>query len=199
MPQHPSLFRPTGATLLALAGLLVLGAPAYAAAPPGPYVGVGAGGYSLHVDHVTTGDPQGGRATFDGIGPMIRGFGGLRLTPYWAVEADYQWLSEAQDHVRGAHVNVDLRALTLSLRPILPLGEEVDLYGRAGWAWYDARVDASGTGLRVSTEGSGSDFTWGGGLDIHLGGGLTLRGDYSRIAIEHTDLDVVSAAAILRF
>jgi hypothetical protein len=48
-------------------------------------------------------------------------------------------------------------------------------------------------------DGSDDDFTWGGGVDFHLGDLLTLRGDISRVEIEDSDLNLISAAVILRF
>lgn len=176
------------AALSAAGALLACSAGAFAAAPPGPYLGAGVGAYTLDVED-----------TFDDSAAMVRGFGGLRLGPYWAVEADYQKLTETEDRIAGVDVELDVDAWTLSVRPILPLGEVVDLYGRAGWTWYDAKVTASTPGFDFSLDDSGSEFTWGGGVDFHLGTMLTLRADWSRIEIDDTDLDIVSAGVLLRF
>jgi opacity protein-like surface antigen len=160
-----------------------------AAAPPGPYLGAGVGVYTLDIDDID----------FDDSAALIRGFGGLRLGAHWAVEADYQRLAESKDEVLGADVELDVEAWTLSLRPIFPIGEVVDIYGRAGWTWYDAEATASAAGIDASVDDSGNEFTWGGGVDFHLGDLLTLRGDFSRIEIEDTDLNIISASILLRF
>ena len=169
--------------------LLLAGTPALAAAPPGPYLGIGAGVYTLDVDE----------ADFDDTAALVRGFGGWRLNPYWAVEVDYQRLAESKDEVQGVDVELDVEAWTLSARPMLPIGEVIDLYGRVGWTWYDAEATASNGIFDISLDDSGSEFTWGGGVDVHLGDMLTLRADLSRIEIEDTDLDIVSASVLLRF
>lgn len=161
---------------------------ALAAAPPGPYLGAGAGAYTLELDD-----------DFDDTAALVRGFGGWRLNPYWAVEADYQRLAESKDEIGGADLEVDLDAWTVSVRPILPIGEVIDLYGRAGWTWYDAEATASNDVFQASLDDSGSEFTWGGGVDLHLGQMLTLRADLSRIEIDDSDLNIVSASVLFRF
>lgn len=164
------------------------GSPAMAAAPPGPYLGAGAGVYNLDIDETD----------FDDGAAMWRAFGGARLSPYWAVELDYQRLAEVQEDVLGTDVELDADAWTVSVRPIIPLGEVIDLYGRAGWTWYDAEASIPAAGIEAPL-GEGNEFTWGGGVDFHLGDNLTLRGDFSRIEIEDTDLNIISAAVMLRF
>ena len=179
----------SGAAGTAVLILTLASTTATAAAPPGPYLGVGAGVYTLDIDEVD----------FDDSAALVRGFGGWRLGPYWAVEADYQELAESEDAVSGVDVELDVHAWTLSVRPILPIGEVIDLYARAGWTWYDAEATASNGPFQASLDDSGSEVTGGGGVDVHLGDMLTIRGDVSRIEIEDTDLDIVSASILLRF
>lgn len=175
-------------TATAASLLLACSTGVLAAAPPGPYLGAGIGAYTLDVED-----------TFDDSAAMVRGFGGFRFSPYWAVEIDYQRLTESEDEIAGVDVELDVDAWTLSLRPILPIGETIDLYGRAGWIWYDATAETSSPGFDFSLDDSGSEFTWGAGVDFHLGEMLTLRGDWSRVEIEDTDLDIVSASLVFRF
>ncbi len=156
------------------------------AAPPGPYVGAGVGLYTLDIDDVN----------YDDSAALFRGFGGYRINDNWAIEADYQRFSEAEDDLLGTDVELDFEAWGVSVRPILPIGDLIDLYARVGWTWYDAEANVNGFG---SIDGSDDDFTWGGGIDFHLGDLLTLRGDVSRIEIEDTDLNLISAAILLRF
>lgn len=156
------------------------------AAPPGPYLGAGVGLYTLDIDDVN----------YDDSAALFRGFGGYRINDNWAIEADYQRLSEAEDDILGTDVELDFEAWGVSVRPIIPIGDLFDLYARVGWTWYDAEANVTGFG---SVDGSDDDFTWGGGIDFHLGDLLTLRGDVSRIEIEDTDLNLISAAILLRF
>src|SRR6056297_2675838 len=100
------------------------------AADLGPYVGVGAGIYTLSLDDDEFDD-------FDDNAAIGRLFAGLRLTDNLATEADYQKLAETRDDLLGADVEVDASAWSLSIRPILPITDFINLYGRLGWAWYD--------------------------------------------------------------
>lgn len=159
--------------------------PALLAAQPGAYVGGGVGVYTLDIDDID----------YDDSAALLRGFAGFRLNDNWAIEGDYQRFSEAEDDFLGVDAELDFEGYGVALRPIIPLGNLVDLYGKVGWTWYDA--DASAGGFAISD--SGDDFTWGGGVDFHLGDLLTLRGEVSRIEIDDTDLNLVSAAVLLRF
>jgi opacity protein-like surface antigen len=174
-------------SLTAAGALLACVVPACAlAAQPGFYLGGGVGMYALEIDELD----------YDDDAALLRGFGGFRLSDHWAIEADYQYFQESEDRVLGQDVKLDFKALTLSVRPIIPLGSAIDLYARAGWTWYDAEASVPGFG---AVDGSDDDFTWGGGVDFHLGDLLTLRGDISRVEIEDSDLNLISAAVILRF
>lgn len=175
--------------LTAVGALLACAATPYAlAAQPGFYLGGGVGMYTLETDLEDF--------EYDDDAALLRGFGGFRLNDYWAVEADYQYFQESEDEILGQDVELDFRAVTVSVRPILPLGDVIDLYGRVGWTWYDAEASVAGF---PAVDGSDDDFTWGGGIDFHLGDLLTLRGDVSRIEVEDSDLNLFSAALILRF
>ncbi len=121
MRHHAAYSGAAGAVSLLLTSLCT---PAEAASPPGPYLGVGAGAYTLDIHDLDTGDFQSDSGHYGDAAAMVRGFGGLRLGPYWAVEADYQRLAQSQDSIRNVNVDVDLHAWTVSVRPILPLGEQ---------------------------------------------------------------------------
>ena len=159
--------------------------PTLLAAQPGAYLGAGVGGYTLDIDDID----------YDDSAALLRGFGGFRLNDNWAIEADYQRFLEAEDDFLGVDAELDFEGYGISVRPIIPLGNLIDLYGKIGWTWYDAEASAGGFAI----DDSGDDFTWGGGVDFHLGDLLTLRGEVSRIEVEDTDLNLVSAAVLLRF
>lgn len=182
--------------LLSLAAAGIAGgvaiAPETNAADLGPYVGAGAGIYTLSLDDDEFDD-------FDDNAAFGRLFGGVRITDNLALEADYQKLAKTKDELFGSNVELDATAWSVSLRPILPITDFVDLYGRLGWTWYDVEAKASALGTSFSVEDSDDDFTWGAGVDIHLGQSLSLRADFSRIEIEDTDLNLISAGVFFRF
>lgn len=159
--------------------------PTLLAAQPGAYLGGGVGVYTLDIDDID----------YDDSAALFRGFGGLRLNDNWAIEADYQAFTEAEDDFLGEDVELDFEGYGVSVRPIIPLGDLIDIYGKIGWTWYDAEANVAG----FSINEDGDDFTWGGGVDFHLGDLLTLRGEVSRIEVDDTDLSLVSAAVLLRF
>jgi len=187
--MNSSLLSWSAAVGLAFGAVAAL--PAHAA-DLGPYIGAGAGVYTLSLDDDEIDD-------FDDNAAFGRVFGGIRLTDHLAIEGDYQRLAETKDNLLGADVELDGSAWGVSLRPVLPVTEFIDLYGRVGWSWYDVEAKATALGTTFSVDGSDDDFTWGGGVDINLGQSLSLRGDFSRIEIEDTDLNLISAGIFFRF
>lgn len=187
--MNPSLL--TWSAVIGLTTGIAAAAPA-SAADLGPYIGAGAGIYTLSLDDDEFED-------FDDNAAFGRVFGGVRLTDHLAIEGDYQRLAKTKDNLLGADVELDGTAWGVSIRPILPITEFIDLYARAGWTWYDVEATATVLGTSASVTGNDSDFTWGGGIDINLGQSLSLRGDFSRIEIEDTDLNLISAGVFFRF
>lgn len=159
------------------------------AADGGPYVGVRAGAYTLDVDDVD----------FDDGDTVYGAFGGFRFNDHWAVEVDYHKLQESEDTILGIDVGIDADSWSVSVRPIFPITDLVDIYGRVGWAWYDVELNASSLGIGVSDSESDSDLIWGGGIDINLGDRFSLRGEVTRIEISDADLNMFSIGALFRF
>ena len=157
----------------------------------GVYFGGGVGTYGVDIDEID----------FDGSDQFVRALVGLRLSDNLAIEGDYVKLFETKDDILGGNAELEADAWGISVRPILPLSDSVELYGRAGWTWYDARFSATGLGvpLTVNVEDEDSAFTWGGGVDLRFWDNLSLRADFSRIELEDTDLNLVSAQLVFRF
>lgn len=115
------------------------------ASEPGLYLGAGAGLWTLDEDG------------FDDSALAVRGQVGYRFNDFLAVEGAAVYGSELQD----AGADLDVTGLELSVKPTLPLSPDFDLYGRAGWGWYDASASFAG----FEFDDTEDEFLWGFGAE----------------------------------
>jgi hypothetical protein len=132
----------------------------------GPYLGFHAG--SVGVD-VRVGDSL---ASLQSTDFAWKGFGGVALGRFLAVETGYVSFGTADDSVGGVALQQKLWGWDTAGLVKLNLGP-VDIYGRMGGIYWKA--DASAGGPSVSTDGF--DVNYGGGLGVVLGK-LEVRGEY---------------------
>ena len=165
----------------------LIGQPALAG-EEGLYFGGGLGGYTLDIDDTD----------FDEDATVVRGFVGYQLGDNLAIEADYQRFNDIEDDILGVESELNGDAWGLSLRPMLPITDMIDLYGKVGYTWYevDARTEVLGVPLTASE--SDRAFTYGGGVDVNFGN-VSLRGEVSRINVDDADLNLISAGVLVRF
>ncbi len=158
------------------------------AADTGLYLGAGVGAYTLDIDDTD----------FDDNSTVAQAIVGFQLGNFLAVEGSYQKLFDVEDDVLGSEVELDADAWSLALRPMIPVTPLVDVYGKVGYAWYEVEAQTEIFGFSFSEDDSDSAFTWGAGVDVNLGK-LSIRGEVSRIEIDDTDLNLVSAALLYHF
>lgn len=175
-------------TLFALVLLGVTTITTANAAEQGLYLGGGVGVYTLDIDDTS----------FDDNATVAKAIAGYRFSDNFAIEVDYQKLFEVEDNVLGVKAELDADAWTVSLRPILPISDVVDLYAKVGYTWYDIEARASILGVSITDDDSDSSFSWGGGVDLNFGN-LSLRGEVARIEVDDADLNLITIGVLVRF
>ena len=158
------------------------------AAEQGLYLGGGVGVYTLDID----------ATSFDDNATVAKAIAGYRFGDNFAIEVDYQKLFEVEDNILGVKAQLDADAWTVSLRPILPISDVVDLYAKVGYTWYDIEARASILGVSITDDDSDSSFSWGGGVDLNFGN-LSLRGEVARIEVDDADLNLITVGVLVRF
>lgn len=117
-------------------------------------------------------------------------FGGMELSPYFAIEAAYTDLGEFDvKRVDNSYVEVD--GLELTAVGNLPLSQRVSLFGEAGLFSWD--LDAVRLGTRFSSR-DGTDLTYGAGVKLGVVDSLKVRLEYQRyLDISNRDIDTLYA------
>lgn len=178
---------------IALNGLaivsLAFGAAAYAEDAPGFYVGASVGEASVELSDVD----------FDESDTSFKVFGGYAFNQYFAVEAAWFDGGKAEERFGSNSVAVELTGLNASAVGRLPLGEVFTLFGKVGFATYDAEVSERVAGETFSEDGSDEDFSYGAGGEFRFGQAFSLRAEYEVVDAADAEFNVLSVGGVYRF
>ena len=177
------------ATLAALISAAL--APAAFAQEPqevaGFYLGAGAGQFNADIDDVSDIDDTVDRWSADDTAYKI--FGGYRLNRFLAFELDYINLGKPSGStVPGFNVDSAVDGFAPFVVGTVPLGRFFEVYGRAGYYFYDATMGVTDTlDNRVEFKEESKDFVYGGGIGANLGEKLNLRFEYEKYDLKGLD------------
>jgi opacity protein-like surface antigen len=175
----------------ALAALSVaLGSAAYAQEQQevsGFYLGAGAGQFRAGIDDVDDIDET--VDAWDEDDTAYKIFAGYRLNRFLAFELDYINLGEPSGAVvPGRNVDSAVDGFAPFVVGTLPLGPYFEVYGRAGYYFYDAtRGVEDELDNRVEFDEESEDFVYGAGVGANLGEKLNLRLEYEKYDLEGLD------------
>lgn len=211
----------TTPTLLCIAVLTALAAPAVRAQASGWYAGgsVGRAGATIDDDRIRGGLAGQGLVT-NGIDDRehdtgFKAFGGYQFNRHFAMEAGYFDLGSfgytAHTTPAGSLAgDMRVRGLNLDLVGTLPLTERFSLLGRIGVisARTEASFSASGAArvpyASASTSQRFTDAKWGAGVAYAFTDALSMRLEAERYRVKdsvgnHGDVDMVSVGLVYRF
>ena len=171
-------------------GLLATGLCGVAQAQEqGFYAGSGAGIYYVDIDGLN----------FDEQAPTLRLFGGYQLNQHVAFEAGFTNLFEASGEVLGVDVDMDGSAWDVSVRPSLPLADNLTAYAILGWTEYDFEFSVSGGGTSASAEGGDGDIHYGLGGAFNINDVWNVRGEWTTVDVDDVDFGMFSLSAVYNF
>jgi opacity protein-like surface antigen len=172
-------------------GVILLGLSVSAVAEDAPnfYAGTGAGIYYVDFDNID----------FDESAATVRVFGGYQLNEYVSFEAGFTNLFESSGSLAGADIDIDGTAWDVSVRPTLPIGDNLQAFGILGWTQYDFEIAASFGGLTASSDDSESALLYGLGAALDLNASWNLRGEWVAIDVDDADLGMLSVSATYTF
>ena len=117
--------------------------------------------------------------------------GGYQINRTFAVELGYANLFDKS--ISG--VDVEVTAWDLVGVASFPLGDKFSVFGKLGFAMWDAEASLPGFG---SVSDDGTDLTFGVGLQYDVSRNLGIRGQWQRYDVEG-DADLLSIGLIYRF
>lgn len=175
----------------ALAAVSLATVPAAFAQEPeeisGFYIGGGAGQFNAHIDDVD--DVDATVDEWDEDDTAYKFFAGYRLNRFLAFELDYINLGEPSGNVvPGFNVDSSVDGFAPYVVGTIPLGRFFEVYGRAGYYFYDATRGVTDTlDNRVEFDEESEDFVYGAGIGANLGEKFNVRFEYEKFDIEGLD------------
>jgi OOP family OmpA-OmpF porin len=166
----------------AVAATLLASAPAMAAEDGGFYVGAGFGQFSVD------------EGSFDESDTGYKLFGGWMFNQYVGGELEYIDGGTVGDNDFG----IDTTAFNVSLKGNWPVTEQLDVYGKVGYFFWDADIDVSGDSGQERND-SGSDLSWGLGAGYDFTENFGVVAEWQWFQIEEADAEMLSAGVVWKF
>ena len=170
--------------IVAVAMLILIAPSAVLAQEIKGYVGLGVGQGTADID--ATPIPGAVATTVDDSDTSIKIFGGVLFNPHFGLEfayADFGELSKNDRNIFGQFINQAFEASAFSIAAVgyLPLSDVFDIYGKAGFALWDAdgTLTSNIPGIFGSASESGTDFMFGIGLQYTINA-ILLRAEFER-------------------
>jgi hypothetical protein len=153
----------------------------------GFYLGAGVGQFNAHIDDVD--DVDATVDDWDEDDTAYKVFAGYRLNRFLAFELDYINLGEPSGAVvPGRNVDASVDGFAPFVVGTLPLGPYFEVFGRAGYYFYDATRGVEDTlDNRVEFDEESEDIVYGAGIGANLGEKLNLRFEYEKYDLEGLD------------
>lgn len=155
------------------------------------------------------------RCDQDDTSTAFRGFVGYQVNQYFSTELAYFDLgspSISTEAPISANAEANMKGVSISILPQIPILKIGALYLRLGLAAGDVSVNANAPlfGVSESDSTTGATILGGVGGAINLGRNVTLRVEWERYAFDETldlanididvpDVDVISASVVFRF
>ena len=155
------------------------------------YVGASIGENTIEENNVIAGED------FDDEDTGFKAFGGYQFHTNFAVEANYTVFGDTEDTIIGIDTEVEFDSFGISLVGIAPISDRFDLFGKLGFAYWDARVKASGLG---SDDEDGTDLAYGLGARFNFNETVSARVEYEGIDVDDLDTaDFISMGVEFNF
>ncbi len=136
---------------------------------------------------------------FDGSDTAFRVFGGYAFSKHFALELAYVDAGTQDDRIGDVEVTNESSGVIVSALGAVPIGPIVSLYGKVGYAFYDATSTVRLGSLQETDSGSDEDPVSGVGVELAVLRGLRLRVEYEIVDVSDGDFDIVTVNATYRF
>jgi OOP family OmpA-OmpF porin len=136
---------------------------------------------------------------FDGSDTALQVFGGYAFNKHFALELAYLDAGTQDDRIGDVEVTNESSGILVSALGAVPIGPVVSLYGKVGYAFYDATATFRSGSLEETESGSDERPVYGIGVELAVLRGLRFRAEYEIVDVSDGDFEIVTVSATYRF
>jgi OmpA-OmpF porin, OOP family len=160
------------------------------------YAGAGVGQFNLNIQGFDNG-------SFDDSDTAMQIFGGIRITPHFALEIFYSRYGEPEDTVVANNTDIkaqfDLTGYGPYLVGVLPFGK-FEVFAKLGYVFHSTDLRTTTNGVVEFATGDSEDAAYAAGVGMVVLDGLNLRLTYEMLDISAFDTpDVIWLTGAWRF
>ena len=136
---------------------------------------------------------------FKGSDTAFKLSAGYAFNEYFGLELAYVDAGTQKDNIGPVEIENESSGVIASALLRAPLGEKFALFGKLGYAFYEADATAREGSLVARASDDDEDLAYGLGLEFAVWRGLRLRAEYERIDVPEGNFDIASAGALYKF
>lgn len=132
-------------------------------------------------------------------------YGGSKINPNFAFEVAYIDMGEAVASDRFDTLTSEVTAFNFSALGIIPVSQTVDLFGKVGLLFWDAKISINGS-LNGSISEDGTDIGFGFGANFAVNEKFSIRAEFQKFpnigdddTIGESAITMLSVGAIISF
>lgn len=149
-----------------------------AALAEGFSVGASVGSSKIEIDDSSSG------IAFDGSDVGWKVFGKYMFNDNWGLEAGYVDFGNPDDNIMGVDIDIEADGIAAFLIGSYPASESFDLFGKAGYVFWDAEISSPGV---PSESDDGSDLALGIGAAFNTSDTFSILGEWEWFDISDSD------------
>ena len=152
----------------------------------GFYAGAGVGTFDVEIDDFDDIDATIDR--YDSDDTAWKAFGGWRMNPYLGFELAYVNLGSPDDEILpGVSLTTETDGFAPYVVGTLPLGDWFELFGKAGYYWYDTEARLTTPAGATRESNSDQTFTWSAGVGLNIFERVNVRLEYEQFDFDEAD------------
>lgn len=137
---------------------------------------------------------------FGEYGNGFKGFGGVRAHPNLAIEGAYLDFGNPSENLFGVETEYEAWALAAWAKGLWPVSKNIELFGKAGLAYWEVDRTTTIFGSTPSkTSSDGTDFAWGAGAAFNYWEKFSIQLEYEDINAEIDTITLWSISAVYTF
>jgi len=137
---------------------------------------------------------------FSQSGNAFKIIGGVRLHPYWAVEAAYIDYGKPEENFIGINSKYEATAVAAWVKGLWPVTQKIDLLGKLGLASWTVKETTTLFGFPpTTTTSNGTDITWGIGAAFKYWDRVSIQVEYEAVNSDIDTMALWSVSALYRF